>query len=83
MLRSKKPDLVQQEFYGLLLAHYAVRKLMHETALEEILEERVKSSRERRNQRAVKRKMSSYPLRRDQPLLPPIPDVEGHVKIRN
>ena len=34
MLRSKKPDLVRQEFYGLLLAHYAVRKLMHEAALQ-------------------------------------------------
>lgn len=33
MLRSKKPDLVRQEFYGLLLAHYAVRALMHEAAL--------------------------------------------------
>jgi hypothetical protein len=32
VLRSKKPDLVRQEFYGLLLAHYAVRKLMHEAA---------------------------------------------------
>ena len=34
VLRSKKPDLVRQEFYGLLLAHYAVRKLMHEGALQ-------------------------------------------------
>ena len=34
MLRSKKPDLVWQEFCGLLLAHYAVRKLMHEAALQ-------------------------------------------------
>ena len=34
VLRSKKPDLVRQEFYGLLLAHYAVRKLMHEAALQ-------------------------------------------------
>ena len=33
VLRSKKPDLVRQEFYGLLLAHFAVRKLMHEAAL--------------------------------------------------
>jgi hypothetical protein len=32
-LRSKTPDLVLQEFYGLLLAHYAVRGLMHEAAL--------------------------------------------------
>lgn len=33
VLRSKTPDLVLQEFYGLLLAHYAVRGLMHEAAL--------------------------------------------------
>ena len=33
VLRSKTPELVRQEFYGLLLAHYAVRKLMHEAAL--------------------------------------------------
>ncbi len=33
VLRSKTPDLVIQEFYGLLLAHYAVRGLMHEAAL--------------------------------------------------
>ena len=120
VLRSKKPDLVRQEFYGLLLAHFAVRKaalqadldpdrlsFLHavrvvrrklpifaatpprgiprltEVALEEILEERVKSSRGRRNQRAVKRKMSSYPLKRDQPPLPPIPDMEEHIKILN
>jgi len=33
VLRSRTPDLVVQEFYGLLLAHYAVRGLMHEAAL--------------------------------------------------
>jgi hypothetical protein len=33
VLRSKTPDLLLQEFYGLLLAHYAVRGLMHEAAL--------------------------------------------------
>jgi hypothetical protein len=33
VLRSKTPDLVLQEFYGLLLAHYAVRGIMHEAAL--------------------------------------------------
>jgi hypothetical protein len=33
VLRSKTPELVRQEFYGLLLAHYAVRGLMHEAAL--------------------------------------------------
>jgi len=34
VLRSKTPDLVKQEFYGLLLAHFAVRGLMHEAALQ-------------------------------------------------
>ena len=104
MLRSKTPELVQQEFYGLLMAHFAVRglrheaavraeedpdqlsflpsvrvvqrrmarfaavpprqrKLLHEVILDEILEERVSSSRNRVNPRGVKRKMSSYPLR--------------------
>ena len=33
MLRSKIPDLVMQKFYGLWLAHFAVRRLMHEAAL--------------------------------------------------
>lgn len=34
VLRSKTPELVLQEFYGLLLAHFAVRSLMHEAALQ-------------------------------------------------
>ncbi len=33
VLRSKTPDLVRQEFRGLLLAHFAVRGLMREAAL--------------------------------------------------
>lgn len=33
VLRSKTPELVKQEFYGLLMAHYAIRGLMHEAAL--------------------------------------------------
>jgi hypothetical protein len=33
VLRSKRPDLVRQEFYGLLMAHFAIRGLMHEAAL--------------------------------------------------
>jgi IS4 transposase len=35
VLRSHKPDLVEQEFYGLLLAHFAIRGLMHEAAQRE------------------------------------------------
>ena len=34
VLRSKTPDLVRQEFYGWVLAHYAVRWLMHQAATE-------------------------------------------------
>ena len=33
VLRSKTPELVRQEFWGLLLTHFAVRGLMHEAAL--------------------------------------------------
>jgi len=33
VLRSKTPELVRQEFWGQLLAHFAVRGLMHEAAL--------------------------------------------------
>jgi hypothetical protein len=34
VLRSKIPALVRQEFWGLLLAHFAVRGLMHDAALQ-------------------------------------------------
>ena len=34
VLRSKTPELVRQEFYGLLMAHFAIRGLMHEAALQ-------------------------------------------------
>jgi hypothetical protein len=33
VLRSKTPDLVRQEFYGLMMAHFAIRGLMHEAAI--------------------------------------------------
>jgi len=33
-LRSESADLVRQEIYGLLLAHYAVRSVMHAAAVE-------------------------------------------------
>ena len=33
VLRSKTPELVRQEFYGLMMAHFAVRGLMHEAAI--------------------------------------------------
>ena len=33
VLRSKTPELVEQELYGFLLAHFSIRGLMHEAAL--------------------------------------------------
>jgi hypothetical protein len=35
ILRSKTPELVLQECYGLLMAHFAIRGLMHEAALKD------------------------------------------------
>ena len=40
VLRSKTADLVRQEFYGWVLAHYAVRWLMHQAATEQRLPDR-------------------------------------------
>lgn len=36
VLRSKQPEGVEQEIYGYLLTHYAIRALMHEAALEAV-----------------------------------------------
>jgi hypothetical protein len=38
LLRSRLPELVKQDFYGLLLAYFGVRCLIHEGALEEQIE---------------------------------------------
>ena len=58
VLRSKTPDLVRQEFYGLLMAHFAIRGLMHEAAL------RADEDPDRLSflhaVRVVRRKMASY-----------------------
>lgn len=35
VLRSKTPNLVRQEFYGLMMTHFAIRGLMHEAALQD------------------------------------------------
>ena len=32
MLRSRRPDLILQEVYGLLLTHFAIRQLMYEAS---------------------------------------------------
>jgi hypothetical protein len=60
---SNTPELVEQEFWGLLMARFAIRGLLNEAALREILEERVVASRNRIHFRGVKRKMSNYSLR--------------------
>ena len=38
LLRSRLPELVQQDFWGLLLAYFGIRSLMHEAASEDDLE---------------------------------------------
>ena len=49
------------------------RAVFHHAVLAEILQERVVSSRNRRNPRGVKRKMSNFPIRRKTDrALPPI-----------
>ena len=53
---------------------------LHERVLEEILQERVASSRDRRNPRAVKRKMSNFPLRRRH--AKPLPSINIRKAIR-
>lgn len=51
--------------------------------LNEILQERVGSSRNRRNFRGVKRKMSNFPIRRrSRKALPPL-DIKKAIKILN
>src|ERR1035438_10334882 len=57
------------------------RKAFHSAVLDEILQERVVSSRNRRNLRGVKRKMSNFPLRpRHAKPLPPI-DIKKVAKL--
>ena len=57
------------------------RRAFHNAVLDEILQERVVSSRNRRNPRGVKRKMSKFPLRpRHVKPLPPI-DIRAAIRI--
>jgi len=49
--------------------------------LDEILEERVVSSRNRRNLRGVKRKMSSFPLRPRHSKPQPRIDIQNAIRI--
>lgn len=111
-LRSRRPVGVIQELYALLLAHYAVRALMHEAAcqagvdpdrlsfvqaarvihdaipefqmaapqehprlharlLRDLAAGRLPPRRQRSNPRVVKRKMSKFPLKREEHWHPP------------
>jgi hypothetical protein len=54
---------------------------LNEAILEEILEERVSSSRNRINPRGVKRKMSNYPLRSRKRQPTRRIDVSEHIQI--
>jgi hypothetical protein len=57
-----------------------LRRAFHNQVLEEILQERVVSSRNRRNPRGVKRKMSNFPLRPRQ--AKPLPRIDITKAIR-
>jgi hypothetical protein len=39
LLRSRKPDLVEQEIWALLITHYAIRHLMHQAAEDVAIDE--------------------------------------------
>jgi hypothetical protein len=59
VLRSKLPDGVYQEAYGYLCTHYAVRRLMHDAALEADLDpDRLSFTR---SLRAARRSTRSHP----------------------
>jgi hypothetical protein len=57
------------------------KKAFHDAVLREILEERVVSSRSRRNPRGVKRKMSGYPLRPRERTKTMRLHVENHIAV--
>lgn len=57
------------------------RKAFHQAVLDEILQERVVSSRNRRNFRGVKRKMGNFPLRRRLVRPPPPINLRNAIKI--
>lgn len=58
VLRSKTPNLVRQEFYGLMMAHFAIRGLMHEAALK--VDEDVDVLSFLHAVRVVRRKIASF-----------------------
>jgi len=54
---------------------------LHRAVLDEILEERVPPRAHRRNKRGVKRKMSSFPVRRKADRAPPLVDIAKAIRI--
>jgi hypothetical protein len=57
------------------------RKAFHDLVLDELLQDRVVSSRGRKVPRGVKRKMSNYKLRPRAPLVAVRIDYESYIKI--
>ena len=58
ILRSKTPDLVRKEFYGLMMAHFSVRGLMHGAVLK--VDEDADSLSFLHAVRVVRRKIASF-----------------------
>lgn len=54
---------------------------MHQAIVDEILQERVVSSRGRRNPRAVKRSVGKYPIRMRSPATPERRDFASHIQV--
>ena len=54
---------------------------MHQALVDEILQERVVSSRGRRNPRAVKRSVGKYPIRMRSPATPGRVDFANHIHV--
>jgi hypothetical protein len=60
VLRSKTPELVEQEFFGMLLAHWAVRSLMNEAAQQKHLDpDRLSFAH---SIRVIRRKLAAPPV---------------------
>src|SRR5271168_2318933 len=57
------------------------RPALHKAVLDEILQERVPPRAPRRNKRGVKRKMSSFPVRRKADRPPPPVDIAKAIRI--
>ena len=71
VLRSKTPDLIHQEFYGWVLAHYAVRWLMYQAA-----------TAHRQEPRSLSFTAHVQKLRRAQPQSGPFPPTQPRRRTR-